>query len=122
MVSWPRPFIEQADGPIVAWRGKAVAKIAGAVQTARDCAGFGFDVTAYSIRHSVATHLRAHGVPRPQISELLGHEMPGSRTTVRYQHRDPKWMSDARKALEKIGAEIGISANAPRASSPKPKR
>jgi hypothetical protein len=35
---------------------------------------------------------------------------------------DPKWMSEAREALEKIGAEISISANAPRASSLKPKR
>jgi len=116
MADWLRPFIEHADGPIVSWRGKAVGKIAGAVQTARDAAGFGFDVTAYTIRHTIATELMRRGVPQSQISEALGHDRPGSRTTVRYQHMDPAWMHELKAALEAIGAEIGISIDDLRAS------
>lgn len=116
MVDWLRPFIERADGPIVGWQGKSVTKIAGAVQTVRNTAGFRGDVTSTTIRHSIATHLRARGVPQSQISELLGHEMPGSRTTVRYQHMDPSWMQELKAALEAIGTEIGISIGDLRAS------
>lgn len=49
---WLRPWIEAADGHLVTYRGKPVKKLAGAFQTMRDAAGFGFDVTAYTVRHS----------------------------------------------------------------------
>ncbi len=46
MADWLRPWIEAADGHLVAYRGRPVRKIAGAFQTLRDVAGFGPDVTA----------------------------------------------------------------------------
>jgi integrase len=41
MPNWLRPWIEASDGPLIAWRGKPVRKIARAFQTMRNAAGFG---------------------------------------------------------------------------------
>ncbi len=62
--------------PLVACRGKPVHKIVGAFQTMRDTAGFGADVTAHTIRYSIATELAARGVPEIEIAIILGHGMP----------------------------------------------
>ena len=89
---------------MVAWRGKPVKKIAGAFQTMRDAAGFGPDVTAYTLRHTIATELTARGVPELEIAALMGHRMPNSRTTGRYIHVAPERLVSARKALDEIAS------------------
>ena len=62
MADFLRPWIEAAPaGPLVAYRGRPVKYLAHAFQNLRDDAGFGRDVTAYTIRHTVATELRARG-------------------------------------------------------------
>jgi hypothetical protein len=99
-------WIETASGPLVAWRGKPVQKIAGAFQTMRDAAGFGPDVTAYTIRHSIATELAARGVPELDIAAQLGHRLPNSQTTGRYIHVAPERLASARRALDAIASEI----------------
>ena len=106
MANWLRPWIERADGPIVAYRGKPVLKIAGAFQTLRNTAGFGPDVTAYTLRHSIATELSARGVPEIEIGIIMGHAMPNLRTTGRYVHVRPERLASARKALDDIASEI----------------
>ena len=113
MADWLRPWIEAAEGPLVAWRGKPVHKIAGAFQTMRDAAGFGPDVTAYTLRHTIATELTARGVPELEIAALLGHRMPNSRTTGRYVHVAPERLVSARKALDAIAAEVEQVATRP---------
>jgi len=113
MPQWFRPWVEAAEGHIVAYRGKPVAKIAGAFQTMRDAAGFGFDVTAYTIRHTVATELMARGVPELEIASILGHRMPNSRTTGRYLHVAPERLASARAALDALANDIDRLAGRP---------
>ena len=113
MPAWFRPWVEAAEGHIVAYRGKPVAKIAGAFQTMRDAAGFGFDVTAYTIRHTVATELMARGVPELEIAAILGHRMPNSRTTGRYLHVAPERLASARAALDDLANDIDRLAGRP---------
>jgi integrase len=106
MARWLRPWVEAADGPIVSFRGRAVHKVFGAFQTLRESAGFGPDVTAYTIRHSIATELAARGVPEIEIAIIMGHSMPSMRTTGRYVHVAPERLASARKALDEIAIEI----------------
>jgi integrase len=106
MPDWVVPWIAQAKGPIVAYRGKPVRKLAGAFQTMRDVAGFEHDVTAYTIRHSIATELAARSVPEMEIAAILGHGMPNMRTTGRYVHVAPERLARARKALDEIANDI----------------
>ena len=72
----------------------------------RDAAGFGPDVTAYTVRHTIGTELAARGVPELEIAALMGHRMPNSRTTGRYIHVAPDRLASARKALDEIASEI----------------
>ncbi len=113
MPAWLRPWIAAAEGPVVAYRGKPVRKIAGAFQTMRDAAGFGPDVTAYTIRHSIATELFARGVPEMEISAIMGHGMPNMRTTGRYVHVAPERLASARRGLDEIGIDIERAATRP---------
>jgi len=86
LASWLRPFIEGAEGHVVAYRGRPIQKIAGAFQTVRDAAGFGPDVTSYTLRHTVATELKRRGVATSDIAALLGHSRQEFRTTEGYIH------------------------------------
>jgi len=113
MPTWLRPWIEIADGPVVAYRGKPVLKIAGAFQTMQDAAVFGQDVTVYTIRHSIATELAARGVPELEIAAIMGHRMPNMRTTGRYIHVAPDRLASARKELDDIANDIGRVAARP---------
>ncbi len=113
LADWLRPWIEAADGHLVQFRGRPVAKIAGAFQTLRDTAGFGTDVTAYTVRHTVATELMARGVPELEIAALMGHRVPNSRTTGRYLHVAPERLASARKALDELANDIGRLAGRP---------
>ncbi len=110
---WLLPWIERSEASIVTYRGKPVQKIAGAFQTLRDAAGFGPDVTAYTLRHTVATELAARGVPEMEIAAVLGHTMPNMRTTGRYVHVSPSRLAAARTGLSDIAKEIGRVAILP---------
>ena len=87
--------------------------VAGAFQTMRDLAGFGPDVTAYTLRHTIGTELAARGVPELEIAALMGHRMPNSQSTGRYIHVAPDRLVSARKALDEIASEIGRVAARP---------
>jgi len=108
-----RPWIEAAEGPVVAYRGRAVAKVNKTFRTIREEAGLGADVVPYTIRHTVATELRARGVPELEIAGLLGHAMPNIRTTGRYAKFRPDYYGQARRALDDLANEIGRLAGRP---------
>jgi integrase len=118
MANWLRPWIEAANGPLVAWRGRPVRQIAGAFQTMRDAAGFGPDVTAYTLRHSIATELAARGVPEIEIAIIMGHSMPNIRTTGRYVHVMPNALRVRGKHSTRLQARSNGSP--PVRSLPKP--
>ncbi len=113
MAAWLAPWIERSDTYVVEFRGKPVQKLAGAFQTMRDAAGFGFDVTAYTVRHTIATELAVRGVPEIEIASTLGHYMPQFRTTGRYIHYAPDYLAHARRALEDIAKDVGRHASRP---------
>jgi integrase len=114
MADWLRPWIEAAPhGPLVAYYGRPVAKIAKAFRTLRESADLGDDVTAYTMRHTVATQLMMRGVPELEIAALLGHRAPNMRTTGRYIHVAPGYLANARQALDDLADEIGRLAERP---------
>lgn len=62
-----------------------------------------------TIRHTVATFLRAEGVPGEQISGLLGHKDKSDTleaTSTRYAHHDPLKMAKATRALTKLYGQV----------------
>ena len=107
MADFLRPWIEAVPaGPLVAYRGRPVKKLNGAFQTVRDAAGFGKDVVPYTVRHTVATQLRARGVPELELAGFLGHLMPNIKTTGRYTHVAPDHLAKARVALDDLANDI----------------
>ncbi len=72
-----------------------------------NAAGFGPDVTAYTIRDTIATELRRRRVSKSDISMTLGHKEPGSATTEFYLHDvDIELMDGVRDALDDIAKSI----------------
>ncbi|MCW4591319.1 tyrosine-type recombinase/integrase [Gluconacetobacter entanii] len=66
-----------------------------------------------TVRHTMATELARRGVPDLEIASLLGHHMPNFKTTARYVHVWPEYLSRARKAINDVVEEIQKSARQP---------
>jgi len=114
MPDFLRPWIVQAPpGPLVQFRGKAVIKVNKAWREARETAKLDEAVVPYTIRHTIATELRARGVPELELAGLLGHSMPNFRTTGRYAKYAPTHLSAARAAIDDLATEIGRVATRP---------
>jgi len=114
MPDFLRPWIEQAPpGPLVRFRGAGVIKVAKTWRDARSAAGLDEAVVPYTIRHTIATELRARGVPELELAGLLGHAMPNFRTTGRYAKYAPTHLSAARAAIDEFITEIGRAATRP---------
>lgn len=114
MANFLRPWIAGIPaGPLVAWRGAPVKKINGAFQSVREAAGLDEEVVPYAIRHTIATEMRARGVPELELAGFLGHVMPNIRTTGRYTHVAPDHLSRAKTALDEIANDIDRSAKRP---------
>ena len=65
------------------------------------------DFTPYSVRHALATELRARGVPEWECAGWLGHSTP-YRTTEIYARFRPDYLSQARAAIDAWVKEIGV--------------
>ena len=65
------------------------------------------DFTPYSVRHALATELRARGVPEWECAGWLGHSTP-YRTTEIYAQFRPDYLSQARAAIDAWVKEIGV--------------
>ena len=110
MASCLRPWLVEAKGHFVEYRGRPLTKINSAWRSAREAAGLGADVVPYAIRHTVATEMRSRGVPELEIAGLLGHNMPNFRTTGRYAKYAPEYLSQARQAIDEFVREIDRAA------------
>jgi len=62
------------------------------------------NVTAYTIRHTMATELRKRGVPPWELSGFMGHKIAG--TTEIYAQYDPSYMRTASQAIDAYFAEL----------------
>jgi len=90
----------------VNWCGKSVRSVRKSFTTLVAELGLPSDITPYSIRHTMATELRARGVPWEQISGMLGHKMPG--VTEKYAKYDPSYMSEGAKAVDTYYKELCV--------------
>ena len=57
-------------------------------------------VTAYTIRHTMATWMAEREVPDREREMWLGHRGPGSKTTARYTHLKPDYLRNAAAAVD----------------------
>ena len=97
-----RPWVEATVGHLVTYHDKPVRKINAVWRTARRVAGLDEDFVPYTIRHTMASELRARGVPELEIAGVLGHHMPNFRSTGRYAKYAPDYLSAARRAIDDI--------------------
>jgi hypothetical protein len=75
------------------------------------------EVTAYTIRHTVAAEMRKRGVPVWEVAGFLGHSS-GYRTTERYAKFGPDHLAEAVRAIDGYFEDLGIAALPPRAAIP----
>ena len=108
-----RPWVEATAGHLVTYRDKPVRKINAVWRIARREAGLDEDFVPYTIRHTMASELRARGVPLLEIAGVLGHHMPNFRSTERYAKYAPDYLSAARGAIDDVVNEIGRVAARP---------
>jgi len=95
-----RPALLAApEGPLVQWRGKPIASFKTAWRALRRRAGLGPEVVAKTIRHTVATELRAAGVPEAEIQGMLGHKAYSGRTEVYAKYR-PDYLGQALAVID----------------------
>ena len=82
------------------WKGAPIGSIKNTWRKACKRAELTGNVTPYSIRHTMARHLRASGVESWDVAAQLGHRMQGFGMTERYAAYSPDYLVDSAKALE----------------------
>ncbi|HEY9145624.1 MAG TPA: site-specific integrase [Thiobacillus sp.] len=104
-----RPWLENAPpGPLVAWHGKPIASFKTAWRKMRAEAGLEQAVVPKTIRHTMATELRAAGVPEAEIQGMLGHRAYSGRTEVYAKYR-PDYLGAAVRAVDAYMARVLVA-------------
>lgn len=94
------PWLEEAPaGPLVQWRGKPIASFKTAWRALRKRAQLPVEAVPKTIRHTMATELRAAAVPEPEIQGMLGHRAYGGKTEIYAKYR-PDYLGEAVKAID----------------------
>ncbi|MEO1476907.1 MAG: tyrosine-type recombinase/integrase, partial [Pseudomonadota bacterium] len=102
-----KPLIE--DGYQVTYRGKRIISIKKAWRNHRQTCGFDGQVNPYSLRHTIARHLRASGVPAWEVSAQLGHKRKDLSITEIYAPFDPSYLSNAVSAIDLYLKDVLVS-------------
>lgn len=103
------PWLEHAPpGPLVSWRGKPIKSFKTAWRALRARARLGQDVVPKTVRHTMATELRAAGVPEAEIQGFLGHRAFGGKTEVYAKYR-PDYLGDATRAVDEYMSRVRAS-------------
>ena len=87
------------------WRDGRRADAWKAVQDARAAAEALDDISPYTIRHTVATEMRAAGVPLWEVAGWLGHST-GYKTTERYAKYGADYLGQAASAVQDYLADL----------------
>ena len=104
-----RPWLENAaPGPLVTWRGKPIASFKTAWRKLRARACLPADVVPKTIRHTMATELRAADVPEAEIQGMLGHRAFSGKTEVYAKYR-PDYLGHATRAVDAYMARVRAS-------------
>jgi integrase len=103
-------------GPVVQYQGRALGSIRSAFARLKAKAGI-TDISPYTIRHTVATEPRMHGVSVWDVAGFLGHSS-GYKTTERYAKFGPDHLSGAIRAIDTYFADLmsvlgGLSSDHP---------
>ena len=102
-----RPIVEQAEpGHLITYRGQPLKSLNGGWRRLRDAAGLDADVQPYSLRHTMARHLRASGVEAWEVSAQLGHRATGMSITEKYASVSPGYLTVSLSAIEDFLAQI----------------
>jgi integrase len=107
------PWLENAPaGPLVTWRGKKIASFKTAWRKLRERAGLPDEVVPKTIRHTMATELRAANVPEAEIQGFLGHRAFGGKTEVYAKYR-PDYLGEATAAIDAYVGRVRASCVLP---------
>ena len=93
-----RPLVE--DGFQITYRDQPVASIRNAWVKQRQRCHLDDRVNPYSLRHTIARHLRASGVPAWEVAAQLGHKKRENSVTEIYAPMDPTYLSQSLEAIE----------------------
>lgn len=108
------PVIPQMEPVLRAWIKDAPAPVKSrkrAWRTLKRCLGLGADVDPKTIRHTVATRLRGHGVQRDEVESLLGHSIYKGSSAV-YAKYDPAYLAESKRVLSIVWDEVMAAAHA----------
>lgn len=89
---------------LVAYRGRRLQSIKSAWRRLRAKAGFGDEVIPYTLRHTIATELRARDVPEWECAGFLGHA--SGKTIEIYAKFRPDYLGKAARAIDDLMSEI----------------
>ena len=105
-----REFI--GEGPYLLMNGeRRIDDVRYAWRKTRKATGLGADVSPYSIRHTMARHLRTKGVPAWEVSAQLGHKSREYSVTEIYAPFDPAYLATSVAEIDKYLKELLISPN-----------
>ncbi|HZF98656.1 MAG TPA: site-specific integrase [Pseudoxanthomonas sp.] len=103
------PWLANApSGPLVAWRGQEVDSFKTAWRRMRRDAGLPVQAVPKTIRHTMATELRAAGVPEAEIQGFMGHRAYSGKTEVYAKYR-PDYLGEAARAIDGYMARVRAS-------------
>lgn len=85
---------------VLMFRGRTLGRLVSVWPKVKERANLPGRVNAYSLRHTVASYLRANRVPPWEVSAQLGHKLEGYSMTERYTHLDPTYLAESAKALD----------------------
>lgn len=104
-----QPWLRACKGYWVSRKGEPVKSIKTAWRTMRKDLGFGQEVVAKTIRHTMITYLYTTEVPEAQIETMAGHRgRTGSSkaTTGRYAHLRPGYCRQAADAIDAYAEKL----------------
>ncbi len=100
------PWLTEAPaGPLVSWNGAEVASFKTAWRRMRRDAGLGLEVVPKTVRHTMATELRAAAVPEAEIQGFLGHKAFSGKTEVYAKYR-PDYCGQAVIAIDRYMSRL----------------
>ena len=108
------PFVLSASGHLVQFNGKPVKSVRTAWRNTRRRAVLLNRVNPYSLRHAMGRELRRRGVPRDQISILLGHlRTSANDMDLIYSPDEPDYCREAVNVIDEICADLAEKIGRP---------
>lgn len=105
-----RPWLTEArSGALVAWRGEPIGSFKTAWRGLRRRAGLPSNAVAKTIRHTMATELRAADVPEAEISGFLGHRAYKGKTETYAKYR-PGYLGKAAGVIDGYMDELRVTS------------